>query len=174
MARKPRKRRTFNLRKVRIASSTSIGALATLDVTSGTITNAPTDKIRFISVDLAYSWSDKTPADDGLEFGLAHGDYSAAEIEECLEAQSAIDVGDKTEQERADRLVRTVGIISGGGDGVAAAGGSVFNDGKPMKTKLNWLMGAGDQLQVWVRNGSATVYTTGGSILTQGNLWVKD
>ncbi len=172
MAKKPRKRRTFNLRKVRIASSTAIGALATLDVVSGTITNAPTDKVRFITADLSYSWSDMTPADDTLEFGLAHGDYSAAEIEECLEAQAAIDVGDKTEQERADRLVRSVGIITG--VTVNAIGGSQFNNGVPVKTKLNWLMGAGDQLQVWARNGSATVYTTGSSIVAIGNLWVKD
>ncbi len=128
--------------------------------------------MRFMSIKANWSIADiGASIDDTFQFGVAHSDYSAAEIEECLESQAAIDPGNKTELERSNRLVRTIGVITG--DGVITAG-IRFNQGRPVKTKLNWLMTIGDTLSVWVRNGSGTVYTTGAKISTIGDLWVKD
>ncbi len=156
-----------------MAASVGLGALAAADVVSGVIGDPAEDKLRFISLNASYSWANKTDIDDGCEFGLAHSDYTAAEIEECLEAQGAIDLGDKVAQEQANRLVRSIGTISGP-SAPAAAGGIQWNDGRQHKVRLNWLMAAGDQLQLWMRNGSSAVYTTGSSITAQGDLWVKD
>ncbi len=170
----PRRRRRFNLRQVRINSSLSIGALASADVIAGAITNAPTDPLRFISVELAYGITElQNLADDTFAFGLAHGDYSAAEIEECLESGASMDLGDKIAQERSNRLVRQIGQISSTA-GSTTGEGLPFNAGVPVKTKLNWLMSIGDTLQIWVRNNSGTVYTTGASLSVAGKLWVKD
>ncbi len=173
MARRPYpKRGAYGLRKVRVASAVAVGALAALDVTAGAITNAAADKIRFISLIAAWSWSDISAAlDDSMEFGVAHSDYSAAEIEEALEAGGSLDLGNKVEQERANRLVRSIGIMSNEG---AAQGGAQFNDGKPVKTRLNWLMSAGDTLSMWMRNGSGAVYTTGSTLVCSGALYVRD
>ncbi len=110
--------------------------------------------------------------DDGLQFGFAHSDYTAAEIEECLENTASMDLGDKIAREQADRWVRVIGAFNG--LATAAGGGVQFNDGKPVKINLNWLMAAGDTLNMWMRNSSGTVYLTGSSIATQGSLWVKD
>ncbi len=174
MAKKRRRsRRRFNLRKVRVAASPPVGALATEDVITTAIVNAIADKLRLISFDATYTWVDIAAATDGgLEFGLAHSDYSAAEIEECLEAVGSIDLGDKVAQEQANRLVRVIGSFSS----VSAATGqeAQFNDGRRVKTKLNWLLSAGDTLNLWMRNGSGVVYTTGSSIAAIGDLWVKD
>ncbi len=172
MARKPGKRR-FNLRRVRVTASVALGALATLDVTSSAIVNAAADTYRAMSLDASYVWSDKAQIDDACAFGVAHSDYTSAEIEEALEAVTSIDLGDKIAQERSNRLVRHIGTFSGG-ETPATTGGSSFNDGKPVKTKLNWLMSIGDQLQLWVRNGSGVVYTTGGTITVDGNYWIRD
>ncbi len=166
-----RQSRRFNLRRVRVTASVGAGALASLDVTAGAVGSAVADKVRFISVKFAYALSGAQVEDDSYEFGLAHSDYTAAEIEECLESQTAIDLGDKVAQERANRLVRVIGTF---GSVRSAAGGSMFNDGRPVKTKLNWLMAAGDNLQLWIRNGSAVIYTTGSTITITGDLWVKD
>ncbi len=162
----------MNLRLVRINAAVAIGALAALDVVSGAVTAASTSTYRLISVHAAYSIVDAgAGADDGQTFGLAHGDYSAAEIEECLEATTAIDAGDKIANERANRLVRVLGTFAG----TALAGGGVqFNDSQPVKVRLNWLMTIGDTLTLWVRNASGAVYTTGASITIAGDLWVKD
>ncbi len=167
-----RRKRPFNLRPVRVTKSIPIGALDTLDVTSGALLNASTTPYRLITADLSFNISDLAALiDDGQEFGIAHGDYTAAEIEECLEAQSAIDVGDQVQNEFANRRVRTIGFMVGA-PGTDAS--KTFNDGKSIKIKLNWLISVGKFISVWVRNGSDTIYTTGSNMLVMGTVWVKD
>ncbi len=167
------RRRSFNLRKVRVASSLAVGALATLDVISADLTAAVTDPLRVVSVDCSYNIADLAAfIDDGQEFGLAHSDYTDAEIEECIEAFNSIDLGNKIAQEQANRLVRTVGFFQAGG--VSTDSSLSFNNGRPMKTKLNWRLSIGDSIRIWIRNGSDTVYTTGSNLLVVGNAWVKD
>ncbi len=167
-------RRRFNLRKVRITPELTIGALATKDVISTPGTGAAVGTLRVMSIDMTYNWSNLGATDDdALEFGWAHSDYTAVEIEECLEATASMDIGDKIAQEQANRLVRVIGSISGAVAG-AAGGGATFNDGRPVKTKLNWRLAIGDTMKLWARNGSGTVYTTGSSLVGLGNMWVKD
>ncbi len=172
MARKPQ-RRKFNLRKVKVNSGIAVGALAAADVTAAAVTAAAADKLRFISVIASYTWTDvQQITDDACVFGFAHSDYSAAQIEECLEATGGIDLGDKLAQEKTNRLVREIGTFS---SVTSALGSGVqFNDGKPVKTKLNWLMSAGDTLNMWARNASGVVYVTGSNLKIAGTLWVKD
>ena len=171
MARKRSRRRSFNLRKVRIADTFSVGALTTGDVVSSALTDSATNAYRLMSLDISWSLSDLgASADDSCEFGVAHSDYTSAEIEECLEAQASIDFGNKIAQEQANRLVRSIGIFTGtGGTGAS----SQYNEGRPMKTKLNWYIGTGDTITIWARNGSGTVYTTGADIVSIGVMWVK-
>ncbi len=168
-----RRKRRFNLRKVKIASKSLAGALDTKDVVVNAVSNQVTDPMRFISLDCSYSWADiGQDIDDGCTFGIAHSDYTAAEIEECLEAGGSMDLGDKVEQEKANRLVREIGTISSSGG--PSGGGAPFNDGKRVKTRLNWLMSTGDTLNVWIMNISGVIWTTGSGVTITGNLWVKD
>jgi len=136
------------------------------------VTGSAADTYRLISVKASYSWSDKATIDDAATFGLAHSDYDAAEIEECLEASTSIDLGDKIAQERANRLVRTIGTITG--DSNVANQGNNFAGGRLVKTRLNWLMSIGDTLTLWIRNSSGNVYTTGSAITMAGDFWIKD
>ncbi len=168
------RKRSFNLRKVRVASSVAAGALAAGDVIAQSVTNVAADKMRFISVSAVYSLSNiGASVDDGIEFGIAHSDYTAAEIEECLEAGGSMDLGDKIAREQANRLVRIIGNFGAGGGSVTDAG-DTFNDGMPVKTKLNWLMSAGDTLVYFIRNTSDVIYTAGTDLTVNGILWVKD
>ncbi len=170
--RRRRNRRAFNLRRVRVAGSIPCGALATLDVTSAVITGATTDLLRIVSVDFSYALSDfGATSDDGQEFGLAHSDYSPAEIEACLEETSQMNPGDLIAQEVGNRLVRTIGQMVGA-PGTGA--GLNFNNGLRKKTKLNWQLSTGQGLSVWVRNASGTVWTTGATIDIIGDMWVRD
>ncbi len=166
--------RNYRLRRVRVAAFVTIGALDTLDVVLGNIGAATSGTLRVISVNFSYIWSTiSATIDGGMQFGLAHSDYTAAEIEECLEVNASMDLGDKVAQEQANRLVRQVGTIGGTGTAVVGTEAS-FNDGKPMKTRLNWLLSPGDQIVAWIRNGSGTIWTTGSSLSIQGDIWVKD
>lgn len=167
-------RRKFDLRRVRVAGAVTIGALTTLDVIASSVTAASANAYRLMSIKVTWAITGLGAAiDDNFQFGVSHSDYSAAEIEECLEATAAIDIGDKVAQEQANRLVRTIGTITESGTGLAG-GGLKFNQGRPMKTKLNWNIGIGDTLNAWVRNGSGVVYTTGAQLAVQGDLWLKD
>ncbi len=167
-----RRRRSFNLRRVRVADELAIGALATLDVVSANMTAAATDPLRVISLTATFAITDLgATADDGQEIGIAHSDYQANEIEECLEASGSIDKGNKLAQEQANRLVRSLGFAT---ESPGTGAGMSINEGQPLKVKLNWLLSTGDSLVMWVRNGSGNVYTTGATLAVIGNLWVKD
>ncbi len=150
----------------------SLGALAASDVISSAMTGTSTGTYRVTSIDCRWMWNDIADVnDDYLTFGVAHSDYTAAEIEEALEGTGGIDPGSKIELERANRLVREIGVIS---SPTQLGGSGEFNDGKSMKTKLNWLINIGDSLVIWARNASGTVWVTGGALGATGNMWVKD
>jgi len=159
------------LRRVGVESGLAVGALTTGDVTIGALTQSSLNKYRVTSVDLTYAISDLAALiDDNFQFGIAYGDYTSAEVEECLESASSIDIGNKIEREQANRLVRHIGSISG--NQVTVGAGLTFNDGRSMRTKLNWLIGIGDVLNLWVRNGSGVTYTGGSILKAQGVMWV--
>ncbi len=150
------------------------GALATLDVAVGDITTLAADPYRLVTLKASFSWLDiGAVVDDGFDFGVSHGDYTAAEIEECLEAQAAIDRGDKIALEQSNRLVRQIGSIASNSSGATTVS-AVFADGRQIKTKLNWYMGTGDKLKGWIRNASGVVWTTGSSLGVNGTIWIRD
>ncbi len=163
--------RGFNLRRVRISSTVALAALAPADVVAGAIGGTADMPLRIVSTRLTFSWIDKAAIDGAAEFGLAHGDYTAAEIEECLEATTSMAMGDKIARERANRLVRVLGTITG--NQVTAGGEAPANNGNPIKTKLNWLIPSGENISAWIKNSSGVVYTTGSSLSVLGDFWVK-
>lgn len=171
MAKRGANRRKFNLQEVRVAAAVSAGALAALDLAQAAMVLASGDTYRLISCKLAYNWLDIQAAiDDGAQFGLSHSDYTDAEIEECLEAGTSMDLGNKVGQEQANRLVRQIGTI---GNRAASGGGMAYRNGEMIHTKLNWLMAIGETLNLWVRNSSGTVWTTGSSLGATGSIWIK-
>ncbi len=105
--------------------------------------------------------------------GLSHSDYSLIEIEEWIEQTTgAWDEGDKVAQEVSRRQIRRVGSF----DPTLSIAAVVLNDGKPVKTKLNWILNAGQTIAVWVYNqGSVSVGTTDPDMHTTGhaNLWPR-
>ncbi len=171
MPKKSSKRR-FNLRKVRVESSLAVGALAASDVVVSPLTATSSNTYRVTSIKASYAVVDVPAIIDGAyQFGIAHSSYTAAQIEECIEATGAVDIGNLVSQEQANRLVREIGTISPTGQTTPGMEIS-YNEGRPVKTKLNWKIGIGDTLMLYVRNGSSVVYTTGALIKSKGEMWV--
>ncbi len=127
------------------------------------------DTARISSVEAVYGingWTAGTNVGPFL-FGVAHSDYSAAEIEAFIESAGSWDIGDKLAQEIRTRRVRIIGQI---GDGENAGGLAQFNDGKMLKSKLNWTLAEGDGLDFWIYNmGTAAVATTVPQFVVFGN-----
>ncbi len=133
-----------------------------------------TVRTRISSVVATYSLSNYTPVADAGPWlvGLAHSDYSAAEIEEWIENTGSWEEGNLIQQEIADRKIREVGVFD---DPDAAADSVVLNDGLPIKTKLNWILTIGQTLDVWVYNLGAASQSgaTSANMACRGhaNLW---
>ncbi len=115
--------------------------------------NASTDKYRLSSIEGIWSCSGLTVGDGPVLVGIAAGDYSLAEIEQCLEAATAIDLGDEIAREQANRKVRVIGLCS--------HQEPLINGGQMLKTRLNWLVAIGNQPQIFAYNTSAGSLTTG-------------
>ncbi len=107
-----------------------------------------------------------TAGDGPIIVGYAHSDFSVTEIKEAIEASASISVGDQVAQERANRKVRLVGQLT---DLVEE-----LNDGKPVKTKLNWLIPIGKEVNIFAYNDGAALLTTGAVVSCSGDMWVKD
>ncbi len=131
------------------------------------------DSTRCSSIKCTYSLGGATPGDNigPVIVGVAHSDYTSAEIEAYLEAASSWDIGDKIVKEVRSRLVRVIGVF----DIPEGVGQAVrLNDGRAIRTKLNWLLAEGDTLGFWAYNSGPAAYaTTDPNLIVQGkaNLW---
>ena len=123
------------------------------------------------SIDCDYSLSNFTIAANvgPIEIGVAHGDYTLAEIQAWSDLSTGWDEGNKGSQEIAKRLIRTIGVFSGPEVTNAV---STFHE----KVKLNWILNQGLSLQFWFKNnGSAAISSTDPNVNVQGhaNLWPR-
>ncbi len=159
----------YTLRKVRTIPKITVGTLATVTVVVGALSGASTAAYRLISCSHTWSLSDHTAGEGPYTVGYAFSDYSVGEIKEAIEISNSISPSDKVAQEKANRWVRIVGQFAG--DQVSES----LNDGKPIKTRLNWFVPIGSSVNAFLYNeDNAANQTTGSLIDLTGNLWVKD
>ncbi len=110
--------------------------------------------------------------DDGpIMVGVAHSDYTSAEIEEWVENIGSWNEGDLVNQEIAKRKIRRIGVFDSPDDATTAV---VLNNGKPIRTKLGWILLQGQSLKQWAYNmGSSPLATSAPNYFIEGhvNLW---
>ncbi len=151
-----------------------LSTLAAKTVVSVAFDESAVEKTLVSSIVAAYSMRGFTIAssDGPILVGLAHSDYTVTEIKEWIENPASWDPGDKIAQERAKRLIRKIGVFE---NTSADLGADVLNDGKPIKTKLNWSLTTGKTIQLWAYNmGSSALATTDPLVSAEGhaNLWL--
>ncbi len=150
----------------RIKASHAVGALAGSDLGSTAFATLLDQECWAISMDVIAS----TPtigatAEGPLVIGVAHSDYSAAEIEEWYEAETSWQKGDKIAQEKAKRKCRQVAILM--------TNQVITNDGLPIRVKLGFAIEDGKGLQLWVYNDSSTTMTTGTIAELSGKIFLS-
>ncbi len=160
--------------KGNIDQDSSLGTLAAQTAVVKDFSDTVNERSLVSSVKAVWSLSGVTIGDNigPVLVGLAHSDYSQAEIEAWIEHVSTWDEGDKVAQETANRFIRKVGILIPKPVGEAA----VLNDGKPVKTKLNWILNQGQTLQSFAYNlGTSAFATTDPNLNVNGhaNLWPR-
>lgn len=161
----------MNLRKVRVIPQVSLGTLGNVTAIVGAVTGAADGQYRAMSLNGTWSLKGATAGEGPIVIGFAHSDYSVTEIKEAIEIQNSINLGDKVAQEQANRLVRIVGTFP---SAQVAAEDVVLNDGRPMKTRLNWAIPIGKAVNIFAYNDSGATLTTGAIVDFNGDLWVKD
>ncbi len=134
--------------------------------------NSVNERTWISSVRATWTLKGLPPVDgDGpIQVGLAHSDYSDAEIEEWIENAASWNEGDLVAQEVGKRKIRSVGVFQ---SAASVDEDSVLNDGKPITTKCGWILLQGQTLKQWAYNLGSGAMTTGGQVLTNGtaNLW---
>lgn len=175
MARKPRRRFRPYLRG-QVDELQDLTTLAAQTGVKNAIDDTVTENTWCSSVELTWSLQEYQPADNAgpIIVGIAHSDYTLTEIEEYLESLGSWEVQDLRTQEIAKRKIRRVGVFPT----VVATddfGATVLNDGKPIRTKCNWMLHTGQTIALWYYNAGTDalagppaprVHTTG-----HANLW---
>ncbi len=152
---------------VPVFNTQALGTLANAALISGELVPVADEEYRAISLKMVWAIKGVTAGEGPIVVGVADGDYTAAEIEEWLEATSAMARGDRLAREKADRRCRRVGVF--GNEGVAES----LNDGKAITTRLNWHVVEGKTIQVWGYNQSGAQLTTGANLIQNGTVRLR-
>lgn len=146
-----------------------LGTLAGKTLVGQAMDESVPERTLVSSIVAAYSLDDFTNGFDigPIVCGVAHGDYSDAEIEEVIENTGSWSEGDLIAQEVAKRKIRIIGTFSQ----QLSGGTQLLNQGRPIKTKLNWILLTGDSLRIWAYNmGSNALATTVPTIHVSGHV----
>ncbi len=177
MAKKP-KRRMGKYIRGNVDENLSLTTLGPATLVGVAFDETVNERTFVSSIVAQWALDDFTPgADIGpIVCGVAHGDYTDAEIEAFVENTGSWNEGDMIQgREIGRRLIRVVGTFPSPGSDSAALG-VVLNDGKPIKTKLNWTLLQGQTLRYWGYNtGTSAVATTIPNMRLHGhvNLWPR-
>jgi len=160
----------------KVEKTLDLGTLASKTLVSVNLDGSVEERTWISSVKATWSLSDFTNAigDGPIAVGIAHSDYTDTEIEQWLETTNSWKEGDLVNQEIAKRKIRLVGTFK---SSVADSQGiAVLNDGKPITTKLNFILNTGQTVSIWAYNqGDSALATTDPdmSVIGQANLWPR-
>lgn len=172
MAKRRRARRRRKILKGNVDEGLALLTLAGADLVSVAFDETVLDRAWIPSMEATWMLRNLTVGEGPILVGIAHGDYTAAEIEEFVENAGSWSEGDMINREIAQRKIRIVGAFSGLGTIDTTFVDEVLNDGRPIKTKLRMILNQGETLQVWAYNQSGATLTTGASVLMNGHVWI--
>ncbi len=160
-----RRRRNSNFFAYPLNTTHPLGTLAAGVITSAAMTAFGTTRVRVISADLTWAIAGSTAQEGPLRVGLTSSNLSNTEIGEALDA-APTSKADIIAIERSKRPVRSVGQYE------IQSTTEVLNDGKPIRTKLQFGLDEGIELNLWVRNVSGIAnLTTGAAVIVSGILY---
>ncbi len=160
-------RRGGRIRYLQMNVSQTVGALAAGDVVKTDQANTIDDRVYALWAKGVWSLQGNTAGEGPMMVGFSHSDYTAAEVEEALEAGGSWDSGNKVANEQSNRKVRRVGEF----DGLATE--EKLIEGRSLFRKLGFYIEDGKTLACWTRNQDADARTAGGSINFNGIIAVR-
>ncbi len=153
----------------------SLGTLAATTLVGNVFDEVVNERMLCSSIVSTWNLDNLVAGQGPIVFGVAHSDYSDAEIEAVIENTGSWDTGNLVQsREIGKRLVRTIGTFVGTqGTGTNDI---KFAEGRTVKTKLNWMLETGDTLKMWAYNRSVDALSTSAPLMTATghcNLWKR-
>ncbi len=121
------------------------------------------------STDLLWTIRGHTAGEGPIEVGVAHGDYSVAELAQWG-TSNQFDPDDLIDKEHNRRLVRSSGMFPG------LSTEEALNNGTKLKTIVKFIIGDGKPFNIWALNASGAVLTTGCVVEVHGTVygrWIR-
>ncbi len=146
----------------------AIGAPADGAITTTVLADTVINRMFLISVSWLLALRDNTAGEGPLFVGVAHNDYTSAEILEWYNAQGNWDQSDLVAREQARRKIRKVAIFPG------QLANEIVNNGMEIKTKLGFIVEEGATLEPFIVNEGGATRTTGGVVEMKGMCWAKN
>ncbi len=162
----PRKRKNRNFIAYPVESTLTLAALAAGGIVSDALTALGVTEAYLISADLTWALKGATQNEGPIRVGVANGQLSNTEISENLNARPT-GPGDIVAIAEGRRPVRQVGKFS------LTSVSEVLADGKPIRTKLRFPIGEGQELDAWATNEGTATLTTGITINVSGTLYLR-
>ncbi len=162
---KHRSMKKRNYEDIEVDKTLALGTLASGQSSEVNLTS-DTASENFITtrVELAWAIRDLTPGEGPLQVGVAKSDYTTTEIDAFLENASGFTRGNLIQQEISRRQVRAIGVFPG------ELAHEVLNDGKEIKTRLNWRILEDSTLAAFIYNNSGASLTTGAVLEVRGRI----
>jgi len=175
VANKPKRRKFRRYMKGAVDEALDLGTLAAATLVSDTWDQTVSEKAFITSIDVAWTLDDFTAAADSgpIYIGVAHSDYSDAEIEVFIENLGSWDEGNLVDKEITRRKIKHIGVFRSS-PGAGVTGIATLEEGRVIKSKLNWQLTTGDTLKMWAYNkGTAAVGGTAPNLKAVGvaHLW---
>ncbi len=164
MAKKP-KRKFRRYIRGGIEDNIELGTLGAKALISTPVSDVVTERTWLSSVVCSWTLTDFTnAADDGpILVGVAHSDYTDAEIEAFIEQSTSWDEGDLVSQEIARRKIRIIGSLA------TNISDASLKDGEMVKTMCKWILTTGNNIDLWAYNQGSTALTDGAVVNVAGH-----
>ncbi len=140
----------------------SLGALAANAAISADFTADADEPLYMIDAKLSAGLRTHTVGEGPILVGIAHGSYSASDIEEWIESTSDLGTLSLKQQEITKRSIVFLGAVSG------ALVDEALNGGVPIHVKLGFPLADGEGLVIWAYNRDAAALTTGSVVSSSG------
>ncbi len=161
-------RKRSYVRKLKVSETVPLGALTSGGIVAQIFDDVASEKMFLLSIEATYGLAEGAGDQGPIAIGVAHSDYTGAEILEWFQSTSGWDLGDKIAQEQQRRKIRQVGTFRGDKPN------EVLNDGRMFKTPLRFVIETGQSLQQWAINQDASTLTTGSLFQIDGQVWAKN
>ncbi len=164
--RRARRRRTKILKGI-VDENMSLGTLANTTLIAAAFDESVNERSFLISMEATWHMQDISTSGGPVTVGVAHADYSAAEIEQWIENTGSWNEGNLVQQEISMRKIRQVGVFAMNDSDES------LNDGLLIKTPLRWIVNQGQGLSLWAYNDSGAALTTGNVVTVDGWCWIR-